>query len=96
MNLAQKIKLLRSEKSWTQEDLAKNSGVSLQSIKLYETGKNNGSTIAILKKFATAFNVNLDFFLNDDFSSSMSSPKNKKKFANSSPIVRQSQNLSPS
>ncbi|MDY6120034.1 MAG: LexA family transcriptional regulator [Campylobacter sputorum] len=90
MNLAQKIKLLRSQRDWTQEDLAKISGISLQSIKLYETNKHNGITTTNLKKLSKAFDIDLDFFLNE------SSPITDKKFANSSPIVRQSQNLSSS
>lgn len=57
MDLAQKIKLLRSEKEWTQEDLANFSGVSLQSIKRYETGKGNNITTINLKKIADAFNI---------------------------------------
>ncbi|WP_024305520.1 helix-turn-helix domain-containing protein, partial [Campylobacter fetus] len=73
MNLAQKIKLLRSEKDWTQYDLAQNSGVSLQSIKMYEAGKNKGITTTILKKIANAFNVNVEFFLDSEFGSSISS-----------------------
>ncbi|MBC3779825.1 helix-turn-helix transcriptional regulator, partial [Campylobacter fetus subsp. fetus] len=89
MNLAQKIKLLRSEKDWTQYDLAQNSGVSLQSIKMYEAGKNKGITTTILKKIAHALNVNVEFFLDSEFGSPISSPI-------SSPIVRQSPNLSPS
>lgn len=57
MDLAQKIKLLRSKKEWTQEDLANFSGVSLGSIKRYETGKGNNITTINLKKIADAFNI---------------------------------------
>ncbi|OCS19924.1 XRE family transcriptional regulator [Campylobacter fetus] len=96
MNLAQKIKLLRSEKDWTQYDLAQNSGVSLQSIKMYEAGKNKGITTTILKKIANAFNVNVEFFLDSEFGSSISSSISSSKNKKLSSIVRQSQNLSPS
>ncbi|QDS03832.1 XRE family transcriptional regulator [Campylobacter fetus] len=94
MNLAQKIKLLRSEKDWTQYDLAQNSGVSLQSIKMYEAGKNKGITTTILKKIANAFNVNVEFFLDSEFGSSISSSISSSKNKKLSSIVRQSQNLS--
>ncbi|ANE31925.1 DNA-binding protein [Campylobacter hyointestinalis] len=96
MNLAQKIKLLRSEKDWTQYDLAQNSGVSLQSIKMYEAGKNKGITTTILKKIANALNVNVEFFLDSEFGSPISSPISSSKNKKLSSIVRQSPNLSPS
>ncbi|WP_162165615.1 XRE family transcriptional regulator [Campylobacter fetus] len=94
MNLAQKIKLLRSEKDWTQYDLAQNSGVSLQSIKMYEAEKNKGITTTILKKIANALNVNVEFFLDSEFGSSISSSISSSKNKKSSSICRQSPNLS--
>ena len=90
MNLAQKIKLLRSKKDWTQYDLAQNSGVSLQSIKMYEAGKNKGITTTILKKIANALNVNVEFFLDSEFGSSISSSISSSKNKKLSSIVRQS------
>ena len=36
MDLAQKIKFLRSENGWTQEDLANKSGIGKSTIQLYE------------------------------------------------------------
>ena len=50
MDLAQKIKFLRSENGWTQEDLANKSGVSIQSIKRYETNM-GGNITTKLQKF---------------------------------------------
>lgn len=69
MDLAQKIKLLRSENGWTQEDLAKKSGVSIQSIKRYETGIGENITTSNLEKIAKVFEVKKSYFLNDDESS---------------------------
>ena len=69
MDLAQKIKLLRSENGWTQEDLAKKSGVSIQSIKRYETGMGENITTSNLEKIAKVFEVKKSYFLNDDESS---------------------------
>lgn len=57
MDLAQKIKLLRNKMDWRQEDLAKFSGVSLQSIKRYETGKGKNITTTNLNKIAAAFKI---------------------------------------
>ena len=69
MDLAQKIKLLRSENGWTQEDLAKKSGVSIQSIKRYETGIGENITTSNMEKIAKVFEVKKSYFLNDDESS---------------------------
>lgn len=66
MDLAQKIKLLRSEKGWTQDDLAKKSGVSVQSIKRYEAGVGENITTLNLQKFARVFDVQTSYFLGDD------------------------------
>ena len=71
MDLAQKIKLLRSKKEWTQEDLANFSGVSLQSIKRYETGKGNNITTINLKKIADAFNIEPINLLSSNMSSNI-------------------------
>lgn len=104
MNLAQKIKLLRQKKEWTQTDLAKMSGISLQSIKMYETNKNNGITSTNLHKLANALNVDMDFLLDNTnqsqehqiFTKNLDngSPIRYKKFVNGSSMVRQSENLS--
>lgn len=85
MNLAQNIKLLRSDFGWTQEDLAKQSGISLQSIKRYETDKSDGITTTNLRKLANAFGVEVGIFLKNE-SSPISSPMVRQKFANGSPM----------
>ncbi len=69
MDLAQKIKFLRSENGWTQEDLANKSGVSIQSIKRYETNMGGNITTSNLEKIAKAFNVQTSYFLKDNNSS---------------------------
>lgn len=66
MDLAQKIKFLRSENGWTQEDLANKSGVSIQSIKRYETNMGGNITTSNLEKIAKVFNVQTSYFLKDN------------------------------
>lgn len=70
MRLSSKIKAYREEKGWTQSDLAEKSGVSLGSIKRYET--NNGNiTYSNLEKIASALNLQISDF---DNKVSLSSP----------------------
>ena len=59
MRLSEKIRILRSQKGWTQGDLAKFSGVSLGSIKRYETDSGN-ITYSNLQKIANALNVSVE------------------------------------
>lgn len=66
MDLAQKIKFLRSENGWTQEDLANKSGVSIQSIKRYETNMGGNITTSNLEKIAKVFNIQTSYFLKDN------------------------------
>ena len=61
MNLAQKIRALRSERGLSQGDLAKKSGVGKSSIQLYESGGGN-ITYANLQKLANALNVDTSYF----------------------------------
>ena len=83
MDLAQKIKFLRSENGWTQEDLANKSGVGKSTIQLYE-GKtsNKNPTNENLKKLANAFRISVSELANENLSIS-----NKN-------LVRKSENLS--
>lgn len=67
MNVGQKIRLKRQEKKLTQNDLARLSGVSIQSIKLYETDKTN-ATMSIVEKLAKALNTNVSYFLSPNMS----------------------------
>lgn len=62
MTLGQIIRLKRQEKNFTQADLAKASGVSIQSIKLYETDKTN-ATMSIIEKLAKALDSDVSYFL---------------------------------
>lgn len=87
MILSQKIKEYRAQKGWTQEDLAKFSGVSLPSIKRYETGNDNITTTN-LKKIAVALDADIINFMSPNLS-----PNIKKNVSQS---VSQSQNLSSS
>ena len=62
MQLSQKIKEARLNKGWKQDDLAKFSGVSLGSIKRYET--NNGNiTYSNLEKIANALGIKVSNFI---------------------------------
>ena len=87
MRLSKKIKEYRLEKGWTQHDLAKFSGVSLGSIKRYETDNGN-ITYANLEKIANALQKDISNFQNNKMSLSMSPSQDK--------YVSKSQNLSPS
>ncbi|WP_141070576.1 helix-turn-helix domain-containing protein, partial [Campylobacter fetus] len=96
MKLYNKIKEYRLEKGWTQGDLAKFSGVSLGSIKRYETDNGN-ITYANLEKIANALNIDLSYFLSPNLSPnnkfvSQYVVNNDKKLSS---ICRQSPNLSP-
>jgi transcriptional regulator with XRE-family HTH domain len=62
MKLSIKLKMARENKDMTQTDLANASGVSLQSIKRYETDKGN-ITIDNLQKIAEALDVSMTYFL---------------------------------
>lgn len=55
--LGQKIKVLRKERDWTQDDLAKRSGVDRGTLASIETGKAKNPTTANLLKLARAFNI---------------------------------------
>ncbi|EAK8554930.1 helix-turn-helix domain-containing protein [Campylobacter jejuni] len=63
MNISQKIKNAREAKNLTQLELAKSSGVSLDSIKRYETKESN-ITIHNLIKIAKVLDIDLNYFAN--------------------------------
>lgn len=86
MMLSQKIKEYRALKGWTQDDLAKFSGVSLPSIKRYEMGNDNITTTN-LKKIASALDVNIINFMSPNMS-----PNTQKNVSQS---VDQSRKMSP-
>ena len=58
---SRKMKVKRAESGWTQEDLAKASGISHASIASYESGRTTPSFDAVIS-LANAFNC-----LTDDF-----------------------------
>lgn len=73
MNLSERLKELRSNKQWTQGDLAKYSGVSLDSIKGYESGKTKNITVENLQKIAIAFGLSVNNFYSKHLSLSQNS-----------------------
>lgn len=62
MNVGKKIKELRAQKGFSQEQLAENSGVSIRTVQRVETGETvpNGDTLI---KLSHALNVSLDDIL---------------------------------
>lgn len=72
MKLGNKIRKLRTERGWTQSELAEKLSVSESAISYYETGKREPDT-ETLHKLATLFNVSLDYLLGR---SNMRNPEN--------------------
>lgn len=60
-HLAEKIKGLRKERNWSQEDLEEFSGVSVRQINRIESGKCKASVETLLK-LAEAFEVEKDVY----------------------------------
>ncbi|WP_104741658.1 XRE family transcriptional regulator [Helicobacter ailurogastricus] len=60
--LKEKLKQLRNANNLTQEELALKCGVSLQSIKRYESEQKSNITLDTLEKLANALNTDLRFF----------------------------------
>lgn len=81
MRLSEQLKALRAKKGWTQEDLAKFSGVSVGSIKRYETDSGN-ITYSNLEKLAAALGV-----ATSDLSKNLSPNLSLSKDINLSPSV---------
>jgi transcriptional regulator with XRE-family HTH domain len=63
MQLAENIKQIRKERSWTQAELAEKAGLASVQVGRYENGKSI-PTIEILSKIADALNVSIDFLVN--------------------------------
>ncbi|MDR1975567.1 MAG: helix-turn-helix domain-containing protein [Campylobacteraceae bacterium] len=83
MTLGQKIKLHRQKFGWNQEELAKKSGVSLNSVKSYEIDKAK-ITLSILGKLAKALEKDISYFLekeNESLSQENVSPSPIKKIS---------------
>lgn len=66
MTLGQKIKELRAEKNWKQDNLAKELGVDVRQISLYENNR-NAPYVETVIKIAQVFNVSIDYLLIDDY-----------------------------
>jgi transcriptional regulator with XRE-family HTH domain len=49
VNLPQRLKQIRKKRGWSQEDLARNLGVSLNTVQRWEMGRNKPSRLAIEK-----------------------------------------------
>jgi transcriptional regulator with XRE-family HTH domain len=65
MALGEKIKLLRKESGWSQDELARKINADGRQISRYENGKFLPSADAIVK-LAEVFNVSIDYLLLDD------------------------------
>ena len=69
MNTSKIIADLRTDKGWSQTDLANNSGVSRVMIGKYERGEASPS-IEAAKKIADAFGVSLDYLVGEGMNAS--------------------------
>jgi len=65
MPLAEKIKTLRKERGWSQNDLSEAIRIHSKHISRYENGKTVPGPQA-LKKIAAAFEVSTDYLMRDD------------------------------
>lgn len=65
MTFGEKIKSLRKEHNWKQEELAEKIGTDIRQISLYENGKTSPS-IETVVKIARAFNISIDYLLIDE------------------------------
>lgn len=62
MSFGEKLKLLRKEKGWSQDELAFNAQIDGRQVSRYENDKVTPS-IEVVIKIATAFDVSLDYLL---------------------------------
>jgi len=65
MSLGQKIKLLRQENSWSQDELAYNAQIDGRQVSRYENDHVIPS-VEVVVKIAKAFNVCIDYLLLDE------------------------------
>ena len=66
MTIGEKIKRLRKENGWTQQDLGDRVGVQKAAINKYETGVVVNLKLQAIKDLARAFDVNPVWLMNDD------------------------------
>ncbi len=65
MSIGEKIKALRKEKKWSQDELSRTINIHSKHISRYENDKTVPGP-ETLKKIATAFGVSTDYLINDD------------------------------
>ena len=65
MSLGQRLKQLRQEKSWSQDEFADHAQIDGRQVSRYENDKVMPSVDVVIK-MAKAFNVSLDYLLVDD------------------------------
>lgn len=66
MKFGEKLKILRQEKGWIQQELADAVGLSVRTIKNYELGDSYPKNRQVYKKIADIFSVDLNYLLTED------------------------------